>query len=66
MIDGQTNDRERLVRQMLLVPAVVLVLMTVASPAGAPRVTRPMGIANSAPTAVIAMAPPSPLGRKVG
>lgn len=66
MIDAQTNDRWRLVRQILLVPAVVMALMTVAAPAGAPRVSGPMGVANSAGTAVIATAPAAPLGRKVG
>ena len=62
MVDAQTHDRGRVVRQVLLVPAVVMALMTAAVPAGASRVTGPTGIASSARTAVIA----SPLGRKVG
>ena len=66
MIDAQTHDRGRVVRQILLVPAVVMVLMTGAAPAGAPLVTGPTGIANSARTAVIAAALADPLGRKVG
>jgi hypothetical protein len=66
MIDAQTHDRGRVVRQILLVPAVVVALMMAAAPAGAPRVTGPTGIANSARTAVIATAPAAPFGRKVG
>jgi hypothetical protein len=66
MIDAQRHDRGRVVRQILLVPAVVMALMTAAVPAGAPRVTGPMGIASSARAAVIATAPADPLGRKVG
>jgi hypothetical protein len=66
MIDAQTHDRGRVVRQILLVPAVVVALMTVAAPAGAPRVTGPTGIANSARAAVVAAALADPLGRKVG
>jgi hypothetical protein len=54
MIGAHTHDRGRVVRQILLVAAVVMVLMTAATPAGASRVTGPIGIANSAPTAAIA------------
>jgi hypothetical protein len=66
MIDAQRHDRGRVVRQVLLVPAVVMALMTAAAPAGASRVTGPTGIANSARTAVVAAAVADPLGRKVG
>ena len=66
MVDAQTQGRGRVVRQVLLVPAVVMVLMTAAVPAGAPRVTGPTGIANSARTAVVATALADPFGRKVG
>ena len=54
MIDAATYDRGRRVRQILLMPAVMVVLMTAAAPAGASRVTGPMGIAGSARTAAIA------------
>ncbi len=50
VIDAQTHDRWRIVRQILLVPAVVMALMTAAPPAGAPRVTGPTGVAGSART----------------
>jgi hypothetical protein len=66
MVDAQTHGRGRLVRQVLLVPAVVMALMTAAAPAGAPLVSGPTGIANSARTAVVAAALADPLGRKVG
>lgn len=65
MIDAQTQHRGRVVGQILLVPALVMTLMTAAAPAGAQRVTGPMGIANSARTVVVA-AGLDPLGRKVG
>ena len=54
MINAATYDRGRGVRQILLMPAVVVVLMTAAAPAGASLVTSPMGIAGSARTAAIA------------
>jgi hypothetical protein len=66
MVDAQAHGRGRVVRQVLLVPAVVMALMTGAAPAGAPRVTGPTGIASSARTVVVATAPDDPLGRKVG
>ena len=66
MVDAQAHGRGRVVRQVLLVPAVVVALMTAAAPAGEPRVTGPTGIANSARTAVVATALADPLGRKVG
>ena len=66
MIDAQTHDRGRVVRQVLLVPAVVMALMTAAVPAGASRVTGPTGIASSARAVVVATALADPLGRKVG
>jgi hypothetical protein len=66
MIDARRHDRGRVVRQILLVPAVVMVLMTAAAPAGASRVTGPTGIASSARTVVVATALADPLGRKVG
>jgi hypothetical protein len=66
MVDAQTHDRGRVVRRILLVPAVVVALMTAAVPAGAPRVTGPTGIASSARTVVVVAALADPLGRKVG
>lgn len=79
MIDAATYDRGRRVRQILLMPAVMVVLMTAAAPAGASRVTGPMGIAGSARTAAIAKEHAHasrhrfrgwqvfvPMGRKVG
>jgi hypothetical protein len=66
MIDAQTHGRGHVVRQILLVPVVVMALMTGAAPAGAPLVTGPTGIANSARTAVVAAGLADPLGRKVG
>jgi hypothetical protein len=66
VIDAQTHDFWRIVRQILLVPAVAMALMTAAAPAGAPRVTGPTGIASSARTVVVATAHAVPLGRKVG
>ena len=66
VIDARRHDRGRVVRQVLLVPAVVMALVTAAAPAGASRVSGPMGIASSARAVVVAMAPADPLGRKVG
>jgi hypothetical protein len=66
MTDEKTHHRGHLVRQILLVPAVVMVLITAAAPAGAARLTGPMGVAHSARTAAIARGVDSPLGRKVG
>ncbi len=66
MIDAQTQHRGRVRGQILLVAAVVMTLMTAATPAGAPRVTGPIGIASSARTVVVASAIADPLGRKVG
>ena len=66
VIDARRHDRGRVVRQVLLVPAVVMALVTAAVPAAASRVTGPMGIASSARAVVVAMAPADPLGRKVG
>jgi hypothetical protein len=66
VIDARRHDRGRVVRQVLLVPAVVMALVTAAVPAGASRVSGPMGIASSARAVVVAMAPADPLGRKVG
>jgi hypothetical protein len=66
MVDARKHDRGRVVRRILLAPAVVMALVTAAAPAGASRVTGPMGITSSARAAVIAMAPANPLGRKVG
>lgn len=66
MVDAQTHDRGRVVRRILLVAAVVMAVMTAAVPAGAPRVTGPMGIASSARAAVVAAALADPRGRKVG
>jgi hypothetical protein len=54
MIDAPTHDRARLVRQILLMPAVVMVLMTAVAPAEASLGTRPIGRTNSARTAAIA------------
>jgi hypothetical protein len=53
MVDASTHDRGQLVRQILLVLAVVMVLMTAAAPAGASRLTGSVGTANSARTAAI-------------
>ena len=57
MVDAPTHDRGRLVRQILLVLAVVMVLMTAAATAGASRLTGPIGTANSARTAAIVEQP---------
>jgi hypothetical protein len=53
MVDASTHDRRRLVRQIFLVLAVVMVLMTAAATAGASRLTGPIGTANSPRTAAI-------------
>ena len=53
MVDASTHDRGRLMRQILLVLAVVMVLMTAAAPVGASPLTGPIGTANSARTAAI-------------
>jgi hypothetical protein len=66
MVDAQAHGRGRVVRRILLVPAVVVALMTGAAPAGAPLVTGPTGIASSARTVVVVAALADPLGRKVG
>jgi hypothetical protein len=77
MVDAETRHGRHRVRHILLVPAVVVGLITAAVPAGASRVTGPMGIANAARTAVVAKGHARPcsrhayrqrsaLGRKVG
>jgi len=74
MVDASTHDRGRLVRQILLVLAVVMVLMTAAATAGASRLTGPIGTATSPRTAAIVKQHAqgrqhpslSPLGRKIG
>ena len=57
MIDAPTYDRGRLVRQILLVAAVVMVLMACAASAGASRLIGPIGTASSARTVAIAKQP---------
>jgi hypothetical protein len=51
MVDASTHDRGRLMRQILIVVAVVMVLMTAAAPVGASPLTCPISTANSARTA---------------
>lgn len=66
MTHAQTHHRGRLVRQSLLVPAVLMTLMTAAPGAGGSRVTGAMARATSARTVAIATEHAVPMGRKVG
>jgi len=51
MTHARPHDRRRFLRQILLVPAVVIALMTAAAPAAASRITASVGAAHSARTA---------------
>ena len=78
MVDASTHDCGRLVRQILLVLAVVMVLMTAAATAGASRLAGPIGTATPCGRPRSSSSTPklarlslrsrvvSPLGRKVG
>jgi hypothetical protein len=57
MTRAQTHDRGGFSRQILLVPAVVMALLTAAAPASASRVTASARSANSARTEAVAKPP---------
>jgi hypothetical protein len=63
MVDAETRHGRHRVRQILLVPAVVVVLMTAAVPAGGSSFTAPVSIANTGRTTAITKQHANSLGK---